>query len=339
MKARKLPSGMWRAQAYAFTDEDGRQHKESFTAPTKAEAEMLANEYKARRKRSLRNDLTVGDAIDGYIRAKEGVLSPSTIRGYVKMRARYFGAIERKKVRSITSEDIQVYISELAGKYSPKTVKNVYALLTPSIALYNPDIVLKVTLPAKRKKRPVSPSDDAVRLLLNNAPPSLRKCIALAMCALRRSEMCALKYEDISDGVAHIHAAIVQDKDDKWIYKPYPKTSDSDRYLKLPRAVLDIIGEGKGYIITCNPETITKRFYDLRKELGLNIRLHDLRHYFASTAAVLDIPDIYTEDFGGWQRGSAVMKKVYQNNIRSMSEYYNEKINAHLDNIIQEDAN
>ncbi|MBO4374377.1 MAG: site-specific integrase [Lachnospiraceae bacterium] len=65
------------------------------------------------------------------------------------------------------------------------------------------------------------------------------------------------------------------------------------------------------------------------------VRFHDLRHYFASTAAVLQIPDTYLADMGGWSRaGNApIMKSVYQNNITSMSDYYANKMENHLKNI------
>ena len=337
MKAKKLPSGSWRAQVYSYTDANGKKHRESFTAPTKAEAEMKAAEYVARKDRRAKHNLTVGEAIDGYISAKEAVLSPSTVRGYIRMRG-YYTEIEGKKIKQLSSEDLQIFISNLSRDKSPKTVKNAYGLLTASLSMYSPDMVFKVTLPSGKKKRPQSPSDDVVRYILDNATPYTRKHIALAMCALRRSEICALKYEDIVDGVAHIHAAMVQDKNDKWVYKEYPKTSDSDRFIKLPDPVIAMIGEGTGFIVTCAPDTLTKRFTMLRNKLGLDIRLHDLRHYFASTAAVLNIPDIYTEDMGGWQRGSQVMKKVYQNNIKPMSDIYNDKINDHISKILKEDA-
>ena len=57
-KAKKLPSGSWRCRVYSYTDADGKKHQESFTAPTKAEAEMMAAEY-ATKKRTLtvRRDL------------------------------------------------------------------------------------------------------------------------------------------------------------------------------------------------------------------------------------------------------------------------------------------
>lgn len=338
-KAKKLPSGSWRCRVYSYTDADGKKHQESFTAPTKAEAEMMAAEYASNKKRRVRHDLTVAEALQGYITAKEGVLSPSTIRGYERMRTHNFESIKDKKIKKLTSEDLQIFISDLSKDLSAKSIKNIYGLLTASIALYYPDARYRVTLPAKDRKRPESPSDATIRLLWNAATPSMRLYISLGLCGMRRGEICALKHEDITDGIALIHADMVQDKDGKWIYKDMPKNSDSIRTIKLPPTALELIGDGEGFIVHCKPETISKRFYDLRKKLNLDIHFHLLRHYYASSAAILSIPDTYLSDMGGWRRGSSVMKSVYQNNIASMADYYSDKLNDHIFGKLKEDVN
>lgn len=333
-KAKKLPSGSWRCRVYSHTDENGHKHQESFTAPTKAEAEMMAAEYAASKKRRARHDLTVSEAIEGYITAREAVSSPSTIRGYKQMQRNYYDSIGQLKVRNLTSEDMQLFISELVKKdLSPKSIRNIYGLLTASVALYDDKLTFRVKLPAKQKKRPQSPSDDAVARLYEAASDKMKICIALGCRSVRRGEISALKYEDIVDGVAHIHADMVKNSDGKWIYKEIPKTEGSDRYIKVPD-----FGSGKGYIVDWTPDSITKRFIELRNSLGLTIRFHDLRHYFASTAAVLQIPDIYTADMGGWNRDGSTMKKVYQNNIKSMSDYYANKLEDHISGILKEDV-
>ena len=74
-KAKKLPSGSWRVQVFSYKDAAGKNHYESFTAPTKAEAEMIAAEFKASKDRKSKHDLTVEEAVNGYIQAKDGVLS------------------------------------------------------------------------------------------------------------------------------------------------------------------------------------------------------------------------------------------------------------------------
>ena len=338
-KAKKLPSGSWRCLVYSHTDSNNKRHYESFTASTKAEAEMLASEYAATKHHQLRTDLTVEEAVRGYITAKKAVLSPSTVREYQRMLNNDFKRIGSKKIKKLTSEDMQLFVSDLAQTLSPKSVRNRYGLLRASVSLYYPSMDFRVTFPAKEVKRLSSPSDESVRALYGQASERLRPCIALAMCGLRRGEIAALMYEDISDGVAHIHADMVQDENNQWIYKPLPKTEGSDRFVKLPQSVLNLLGTGKGFIISWyNPNSIGQAFSRLTRRLKLSIRFHDLRHYYASIGAVLGVPDVYLADMGGWRHDSKVMKEVYQNNITSMSDYYANKMNVHIDKIIKEDA-
>ena len=49
-KAKKLPSGNWRARV-SYTDPDGKRRYQSFTAATKKEAEYAAAEFALDRKR------------------------------------------------------------------------------------------------------------------------------------------------------------------------------------------------------------------------------------------------------------------------------------------------
>lgn len=300
---------------------------------------MKASAFAASKHRRARQDLTVGEAIDGYIRAKESVLSPSTITGYVRMRDHNYKSIERKKIRTLTSEIVQQFISEISESLSPKTVRNVYGLLTASVALYDPDMIFRVTLPAKRKYRPESPSDEVVKRLFDAAYPRQKICIGLGLMGLREGEVAALDYSDLQGDVLHINKDMIRDRHGKWIIKEIPKTTESDRYITLPAYLVDLIGEGSGRIIPTTPNTISKQFIKLRDKLGINIRFHDLRHFFASTGVILKIPELYLADMGGWERGgNSSMKTIYQNNMSSMSDYYGKKMANHMDQLIKEDA-
>lgn len=336
--AKRLPSGAYRVQVYSHTDIDGKRHYESFTASSKREAEALAAEWANKKERRKRSDLTVEEAIKGYINAKEGVLSPSTIRAYKIMLKNSYGNIGTKSLRKITTEDLQIYVSSLAKDKTPKYVSNAYGLLSSSIRFYDPNAYFRVTLPKRVKKRPESPSDEDIQRLFDAASPELKKCICLAAFGgLRRGEICALLFSDLKDGTISVTKDVVQASDKSWITKDIPKTSESWRKAPIPDKVVTLLGSGEKseHIIKYkNPTSITRTFTKLRDRLGISVRFHDLRHYYASIGAVLGIPDNYLSDFGGWKRGSGVMKEVYQNSITSEAEEYSNKMKKHFDGLI-----
>lgn len=341
MRAQKTPSGKWKVRIYDYVDQDGKQHMRSFTADTKTKAEYLAAEYQNKRDRFQNMDLTVKDALDGYITIQERELSPSTIRVYRYLQERYYEKIARKKIRSLTTPILQQFVYDLALEVSPKSVSNIYGLLSASLRHYAPDLSFKVKLPKKKKKAAVSPSDDDVRRLFDISSESIRKCIALAAFgSLRRGEICSLTFGDLNGQWLHVHSDMVQGPDRKWVIKDTPKTSDSIRDVMLPQAVVDLLGTGKptDRIIEILPSTITKEFTKFRDRAGINIRFHDLRHYYVSIGAAIGIPDIYLADFGGWSASSKIMKDVYQNKIVPLSEHFAQKLTDHFGEVLRKES-
>lgn len=327
--AKRLPSGSYRVRVYSHS-EDGKKVYESFTAPTKREAEMMAIQFQKGTEKV--KSITVKDAVKEYIKANTGILSPATLYGY-ECELKRMVSIGNLKIDKIRTHDVQLFISELSKKYSPKTVKNTYGLLYASIAHFNPDIHFRVNLPKQRKKRLNSPSNEDVETLFNAASPKLKNCIALAAFhSLRRGEIAALKYSDLEGNKIHIHADIIYSRSQGWVYKEYPKTDDSDRIVAIPVQFVEMLGQGNPdeYIINWKPNSITKRFEELCKKLDINIRFHDLRHYFASIGAIIGIPDIYLASMGGWKPDGTVMKSIYQNKLISMEQVYNDKMNEHF---------
>ena len=340
VKAKQLSSGSWRCQVFDYQDENGKRHYKSFTAPTRREAEDMASDFQfAVKKRSYAVDrtLTAGQAVNRYIRAKTGVLSPATIRGYKAIERNYIENIKDKQIHALTSYDMQLFISEVSQKVKPKTVANVYGLMYSSILMFRPDAVFRVTLPKKPKYKQKTPSDREVVALFNAATPEMKLCIGLAAFgSLRRGEICALKHSDIDGNKVYVHADIIRGADSKYMYKEIPKTSDSIRTVTLPAEVIKLIPRGApdDYIVKLMPDHVTYRFKKLRNKLGIRIRFHDLRGYFASIGAALGVPDVYMSDFGGWRRNSSVLKEVYQNVIETEEEKYSGRMTNHFDGLI-----
>ena len=334
--AKKTPSGMWKVRVYSHTTPDGKKHYKAFTAPTKQEAEQEASRFSGDADRAQRQDLTVAEAIAGYIRAKDGVLSPSTIRGYRRMERNNYTGIATEKIRRLNSERVQRFVSELAKDMSPKSVKNIYGLLTAAVALYLPEKTFKVKLPMPNKKRDTAPTDAAVVALYHAAHGWLKICVGLgAFCGMRRGEVAALKYGDIDEGVIRIHADMVPDESDHYVYKEMPKTVDSVRDVYAPQELLDLIGSGDpdALIIDKHPNSITARFEDLCRDLKITgVRFHDLRSYYASAGVI--IPDTYLAQFGGWSRSSTVMKSVYQRAQADKTQKYADMLTGHFSALI-----
>ena len=338
-KAKKMPSGNWRCQVYDYTDRDGKKHRISFTAPTKAMAEAKAAEYTEGRDRKGHSiNMTVADAIRRYIEIKEGVLSPSTISNYIRIRDRYYSGIGAMKIYSVSNADMQLFVSELVSSgLSPKSVRNIYGLLISSIQMFMPEAVYRVTFPKKAKIAYSVPEDSDVHRLVEGAKYPLNLAILLGICGMRRGEICAIKYGDVNREARSIfvHADMVIDKECRFQYKPTPKTSHSIRMVPVPQEVIDLIGEGDpdSFVIGKTPDYITKHFCKLRDELGMACRFHDLRHYYATIMAEM-MPRAYIEEFGGWSPGSRILDSVYTNTQEKSRAKNQRKVEKRLKRVV-----
>jgi len=333
MKAKKLPSGRWRAQAYLGTV-DGKKKFKSFTADTKKEAEFLASDYLYNRDKYASADCFVADAIDRYITTRESVLSPSTLREYRRSQKHDFDLVGDYSISALTSDVVQAFINALSASKSPKTVKNIYGLFISSVRAVNPSANFRITLPQPQPREYSIPTDEDVRRLLELADPVLKKAILLASAGtLRRGEIAALDYSDIEGDAVHVHADVVKDIHGKWVLKSVPKTSESDRYVSFSPAVMERLGTGTGRIVPLNPRQITARFQTIRKKLGLSCRFHDLRHYSASIMHALGIPDQYIMARGGWS-SDATLKAVYRNVLEDKDREFADRVNGHLDGLL-----
>lgn len=332
-KATKLPSGNWRCRVYSYTDSSGVKHYESFTAPTKQQAEMAAAKFANTADKKRAADITVKEAVEEYLRTNEGVLSPSTILNYTKD-AKRIVPLYNVKIRKLNSGDIQSWISELSAKgLAPKTVKNTYGLLRTSLAFSGLDFKFTIHLPKAKKQKKFAPENEQIIALYNAAPKKMKIAIALAAHhSLRRGEISAIKYKDITGNVLYIHSDMVQGKDG-WVHKEIPKTETSVREAYLSEEELALIGSGspEDYVVGLVPSSIGTNFYNIRKRVGLeHIRFHDLRVYFASIAVAMGMSETTLAHLGGWREGSQVMRDHYKKSIQSIDEGYAKKMNDYF---------
>jgi integrase len=315
-KAHKLPSGRWRVQPSITVN--GETVRESITADTKREAEYLAAQWlsSANIERGKSEVITVQDAAERFIHNRENILAVDTVREYSRILATYMNGIKKMNAFNVRSEDMQAAINVESAHLSPKSVRNIYAFFSSAIKSVCPDKSFRVILPQKVKTVYHDAEDEDVhKLIAATHGKHIQTAIAIAsFTGMRRSEIAALKTEDIdaAECVIHVQRAIVYGKDKKW-HEKSTKNTESERDIDISEPQLKYIlshaSKGK-YLVGILPSTITNQYIIYRDKLGLKIRYHDLRSYNVSVMHALGIPDKYIIKRTG-HSSPFIMNRVY----------------------------
>jgi len=318
-----MPSGKWKIQPTA------KGKRICITADSKVEAEYMAAAWQHRQERvETGHDISLGDAIETYIESSEAILSPATIRGYhiAKKRIEKYG-FDVYHVSVLGTKNLQRMVNMMAREYSPKTVRNTYALVTATFRFYAVPEVKGINMPRQPVRRYNVPTDADVRRLLDAcAGTDFEVAVMLAAFGgLRRSEIVALTSDDLDGDVLHIHAAIVKGSDHEY-HEKGTKTVSSDRYVKLPDFIVQRLDGIEGRLYPYPAEGITKRFETLRKRVGVNCTFHGLRHYAASKLHAVGIPDQYLLGRFGWSTDYA-LKTIYRNELDDVAKAMQDKAN------------
>lgn len=313
---RKLSSGRWFIQL--------RLNGVSvpITANTKTDAinqaRSIKAEYKANKLSITKeNPITLAQAIDDYIKSKQRVLSPSTIRGYQTIKRTRFKRIMNKPVCKV--RDWQSVINDEADTCSAKTLKSAWSLVHAALSATGmnvPNIALPQVVPAVRPWLDVKQSKAFVKLVSNEsfAIPAL-----LALHGLRRSEIMGLWWSnvDMDNNVIHIHGSTVRAADGGFIDKDTNKNSTSKRSVPIMipelKKALSLVPEEKriGKVCTGSFDRIWEKINCLCRDNGLpQVGFHGLRHSFASIGYSLGVSELEMMKLGGWS-DTQTMRKIY----------------------------
>ncbi len=353
--AHKLPSGSWRCQVYAGKNAAGKPQYRSFTSPSKKEAEYQALQWQLHYKEVSRDStaMTLDEAMGKYIASKDGILSPSTIRGYESIRRNNLPGLKAMKLNRLTPQLIQRAINEEAKPYldehgrprtrTPKTIRNIHGLLSAVLAEYHPELTLRTTLPQREHKEQKILEPDQIAALLaavEGGPMELPVLMGVWLC-MRASEITALTWDciDFERKTLTIKKALVRSRDGSWVEKT-TKTTSSTRTISLPEHILGKLEAARAQaagdrVVPLSGASIYGRLKTILRKNGLpDIRFHDLRHTAASVMLTLNIPDKYAQARGGWAT-NYTMKTIYQHMMASkrnavddaIDDYYSELLN------------
>lgn len=294
---------------------DGKMYSLSLDyKPSLAEAELLlANMALNDTSKSLEKG-TFEMYAKKYMSIQDNLLSPPTIRGYTYILRNLSDHFKGLQLRKITQAEVTEEINKYSVGRSPKTVRNAHGFIAAVMNMYRPEFALHTKLPQKVKPNKRVPTEEEVTTILN-AVKDTRYFVPyrLACYGLRRSEVCALQLSDLSDdNHITINKAKVQDTNNKWIIKPYTKTTGSQRVIQIDEELADLIRK-QGVVFDGHPSRLYDNLKVVQDRLGVyRFRLHDFRKYMAT-----ELSQEYSEAdvmyMGGWT-SDYTMKDIYRDN-------------------------
>lgn len=333
-KARQLSSGSWYIQL--------RAEGVSVTEPTEAlcTARAIAIRSGFLEQKAALPRITLSDAIDAYVDSRRGTVSPSTIASYKKIQRLRFQSLMDKEIAALNPMLLQAAItSEIRSGLSAKTVKDAYCFIKTVLCFHKVDIDFDLISMPKVQPSPYStltPEEIAVLLKACAGDPCELPILLALWLGLRRSEIIALEKSDFDfrRGTVTIHAAIVQDENNEYVEKG-TKTASSARTLSCPKYIIDKVRPlPDGKIYTHHPHYILKCLHRLCEEHDLPpVRFHDLRHVNASIMLLLNTPDKYAMERGGWNT-KETMTGRYQHTYDSEKKAVDDKINEYFERLL-----
>lgn len=311
----QLPSGSYTTKVMI----NGERYTITRPTPEECAAEATAIKYKAKEaeKKDRPGSKTLQDALTAYIDARRGSVSPATIYSYERYMVNCFQSMMKANVFSTTDEQWQAAVRRESKGKSPKYIANVWGFISAAIT-ETTGRRPNVKLPAKEKNtRPYLEPDQITVFVDAVKGETVEIAALLALSSLRRSEIKALKWEnvDFAKNCIRVSGAMVYaGKEEGMVHKRQNKTASSNRVIPIIpplRTALEAAERKSEYVVPYNGSWLYQRINEICKANGLpEVGVHGLRHSFASLAYHLQIPEKIAMEIGGWS-DDGTMRKIY----------------------------
>lgn len=323
MNIRKNASGNWQIRMMI----DGKSYVKTVKGkkPTEREAYQIilgmANDGEKPK------SVQFGEGARDYIKSRENVVSPATVREYTRMIDRLPEWFTELDIYAIDQQDMQKLVNKFSVDHTAKTTHNVHGFCVAVIRFFRPAVVFSTTFKQNDRREPYIPSkEDVDKIISYSVGTEYHIPLQLARYSLRRSEICALLKSDLTeDNQIHVCKAKVQDINRNWVIKA-PKTEVSDRYVPIDKKLADEIRAlDREEIYPFFPENLSNYLTRAQKKLGMpHFSLHKMRHYFASSLHG-KVPEADIQKVGGWKTNT-VLRQVYTHSDISRDKVTQEQI-------------
>ena len=301
----KRKDGRWEARYVKEIALDGTKKYGSVYARTyrevKVKQQMCINEPHACFNKT---NLTINEVMTEWLYESKNQLKISSYQKYNTIFTNHISErLGELPIKYLTSKIITEFSDCLLSEGLSRETINLI-LIVLGTGLTNAREKYKIAVPevhllkaSKSQMRVFSVAEQHIlvqHLLLQNDIFSFGILLALYT-GLRIGEVCALKWEDITDNTIHICKTMERLKNANGVTEVMilpPKTESSDRFIPIPAALKKIIEQYRqenGYMLTrpngkfTEPRLLQNKFVKCLAECGIEkVNFHTLRHTFAT---------------------------------------------------------
>ncbi len=308
----KRKDGRWEARYVREIGVDGRKkyasvYAESYRAVKEKQQQHIAQKCK---NVSTNASLCISDVITLWLNHIKHNVKLSTYRKYEGLFENHIKPLMgNMPLKSVSRTTIERFSHALkangrkgGGSLSVKTVNDILIILSLAFdyAEEEFDVILPriTSLREEKKEARVLSNEEHKKLteyLLTDMDEYKFGVLLALNTGLRIGELCALKWEDVTESYLIVDKTMQRLKGDYGkteIIIDSPKSNSSKRIIPLPKFIArfaECFRKESGYVIStartpyCEPRTVQQRFREITEETGLiGVTFHTLRHTFAT---------------------------------------------------------